>query len=211
MLLDLAIAAFLAICLTVFVVINLYNMVKSSASKQDLKYKAEVKRPSGPIFAFAALGTGVFFLESVLYLSLVLTGFYTDISDSFFQLRFLYDSWVQLIGMFATTFGYALFLWSVLARGRYATSWEMPETQKLVTWGPYRYVRHPSYLAYFILFAGLFLTVLNLITLIPLIAVPSYLHVATIEEALLTKRFGKAYLEYQHKTGKFFPKIEHNS
>lgn len=207
MLLDLAVAAFLAIFLAVFVAINLYNMMKSSASKQSVKYKAEVKRPGGPVFALAALGTGVFFLESVLYIGSVLTGFYTTIGDSFLQLQFSYDTWMQLAGMFATTFGYTLFLWSVLARGRYATSWEMPENQKLVTWGPYRYVRHPSYLAYFILFAGLFLTILNLITLIPLIAVPGYLRVATIEEELLTKRFGRAYLEYQHKTGKFFPKI----
>lgn len=113
---------------------------------------------------------------------------------------------MQLAGILATAFGYALFIWSVLARGRYATSWEMPEKQKLVTWGPYSHVRHPSYLAYFILFIGMFLTFLNLIAVIPFIAIPGYLHIATVEEELLTKRFGEAYLEYQCATGKFFPR-----
>lgn len=107
-----------------------------------------------------------------------------------------------------TAFGYFLFTWSVLARGRYATSWKIPEDQRLVTWGPYRYVRHPSYLAYFILFTGLLLTLLNLVALVPFIAVPGYLRIATVEEELLVKRFGDAYLEYQHKTGKFFPKMK---
>jgi protein-S-isoprenylcysteine O-methyltransferase Ste14 len=211
MLPNTAVAIFLTICLAVFVGINIYNMIKSNASKQRVKYEAEVERPGGPMFALAVLGTGIFFLESVLYIVLVLTGFYTAISNSFLQLQFPYDSCVQLVGILATAFGYVLFLWSVLARGRYATSWEMPENQKLVTWGPYRYVRHPSYLAYFILFAGLFLTLLNLIALMQPIAVLGYLRVATIEEELLTKRFGEAYLEYQRRTGKFFPKIRRDT
>ena len=107
-----------------------------------------------------------------------------------------------------TAFGYFLYIWSVLARGQYATSWAMPEDQKLVTWGPYRYVRHPSYLAYFILFIGLFLILLNLIALVPLIAVPGYVHIATVEEELLIRRFGEEYIAYRDATGKIFPKIK---
>lgn len=206
MLPDLVIAIFLTACLTIFASINLHNITKSSASKQGGKYKAEVERPSGPIFALAALGTGIFFLESVLYIILVFTGLNTIISNSLLQLQFPLDSWVQSAGILTTAFCYALFIWTVLARGKYATSWEMPENQKLVTWGPYSHVRHPSYLAYFILFIGLFLTLLNLIAVIPFIAIPSYLRIATVEEELLTKRFGEAYLEYQRATGKFFPR-----
>lgn len=206
MLPDLAIAVFLAFCLTIFFGINLYNLKKSSASKKGIKYKAEVERPSGLIFVLAALGTVNFFLEPALYIILVFTGLHAVISNSFLQLQFSFDLWVQLAGILVTAFGYALFVWSVLARGRYATSWEMPENQKLVTWGPYSCVRHPSYLAYFILFIGLFLTLLNLMAAIPFIAIPGYIRIATIEEELLTKRFGEAYLEYQRTTGKFFPK-----
>lgn len=186
--------------------INLHNITKSNASKERSKYRAEVERPGGLIFALAALGTGIFFLESVLYIIIVFTGFSTIINNSCLQLHFPLDSWVQSAGILTTTFGYALFIWSVLARGKYATSWEMPENQKLVTWGPYSHVRPPSYLAYFILFIGLFFTLLNLIAAIPFIAIPGYLCIANVEEELSMKRFGEAYLEYQCATGKFFPK-----
>jgi len=206
MLPDLPIAVFLASCLLTFWTANLYNLRRYSASKKGVKYRAEVERPNGLIFALSALGTVIFFLESLFYVLLVFGGLQTTLHDFFIQLRFPFDSWVQLTGMFTTAFGYFLFVWSVLARGRYATSWEMPEDQRLVTWGPYRYVRHPSYLAYLILFTGLFLTLLSPVALVPFIAVPGYLSIATVEEELLVKRFGETYLEYQHATGKFFPK-----
>jgi protein-S-isoprenylcysteine O-methyltransferase Ste14 len=112
--------------------------------------------------------------------------------------------------MLLTAFGYFLFVWSVLARGRYATSWDMSEDHKLVTWGPYRYVRHPSYAAYFILFAGLFLMLVNLIAVIPFIAIPGYVQITNIEEELLAKRFGDEYAHYQRITGKFFLKRSKN-
>jgi len=206
MLTDLTIAVFLEVCLTVFACVNLYNLRRFNASRKESRYSAEVKQPRKPIFILAALGTVIFFLESLLYIILVFTGLDENIGDFFFQLQFPFSSWVQLVGIFATAFGYALFLWSVLARGRYATSWEMPENQKLVTWDPYHYVRHPSYLAYFILFAGLFFTLLNLMAVIPFIAIPGYVHITTVEEELLTKRFGESYLKYQRATGKFFPR-----
>ena len=206
MLPDLPIAVFLAFCLISFWSANLYNLKRHGTSKKGVKYKAEVERPKGFIFALSALGTVIFFLESFFYVLLVFADLQATLSSLFLRLQFPFDVWVQLAGIFMTGFGYFLFTWSVLARGKYATSWEMPENQRLVTWGPYRYVRHPSYLAYFILFTGLFLIILNLVALVPFIAVPGYLRIATVEEELLVKRFGEAYIEYQCSTGKFFPK-----
>lgn len=206
MLPETLVAGFLAACLTIFYGVNVYNLKKFHKVKKGLKYQAEVKLPRGPLFVLAALGTFALFIESASYIILVFVGFHKVLIDSWLQLRFPFDSSVQAVGLFLTAFGYSLFIWSVLARGRYATSWEMPENHKLVTWGPYSYVRHPAYLAYFILFIGLPLTLLNLITIIPLIAVPGYIRIANIEEELLTKRFGNEYRQYQQTTGKFFPK-----
>jgi len=145
-------------------------------------------------------------LESTLYIFFVTAGLEMTIRNTSIQLMFTFDSWVQLTGIATTASGYALFLWSVLARGKYATSWEMPGDQKLVTWGPYRYVRHPSYLAYFIMFAGLFLLLLNLVALVPLVAIPGYVGVTTVEDEMLRRRFGEAAVEYQRVTGRFLPK-----
>ena len=206
MLPETLVAGSLAVCLIIFYGVNLYNLKKYRKMKEGLKYKAEVESPRGPPFVFAALGTFAFYIESALYIVLVFTGSHKFLTDSWLQLHFPFDSWVQAIGLSLTALGYFLFTWSVLARGRYATSWEMPENHKLVTWGPYRYVRHPSYLAYLILFISLPLTILNLVALIPLIAIPGYIQIASIEEELLIKRFGKEYQQYQQTTGKFLPK-----
>jgi protein-S-isoprenylcysteine O-methyltransferase Ste14 len=206
MLPDLAVTVFLAVCLAVFYSANLYNLLKFRRRKKGVKYKAEVKVPHEPALALATLGTFALFSESAAYSILVFLGKQEIWTDSWLQLHFLYDSWVQAVGISLTVFGYFLFIWSVLARGRCSTAWEMSENHRLVTWGPYRYVRHPSYLAYFILFTGLFLTLLNIVAIIPLLAIPGYVRITAIEEELLTRRFGDAYKQYQQETGKFWPK-----
>ncbi len=95
----------------------------------------------------------------------------------------------------------------MFARGQCATSWEMGENHKLVTWGPYRYIRHPAYLAYFLIFVGFFAMWPNLVTLVPMIAIRGYVKVAQQEEKLMEQRFTEKYVEYKRKTGQFFPRF----
>jgi protein-S-isoprenylcysteine O-methyltransferase Ste14 len=114
---------------------------------------------------------------------------------------------VQLVGMFLTALGYLVFVWSVIARGRYSVAWAMPEHQKLVTRGPYRYVRHPSYLGYFLMFIGLVLLRPTLPTLFSIVAIPGYYRLTFEEERLLETRFGEEYHKYQKTTGRFIPKL----
>jgi len=204
---ETVIAAFLLTCLACFVSFNLYNILIVHKRKGDEKAYAEVERPSSFAVNLAAVGTIVYFLEALLYLFLVFTGFlfvlYTF--PLYIQLPFVF--YTQILGLVFTFSGYFLFIWSVAARGIYSVSWEMPEKQKLVTWGPYRYVRHPSYLGYFLMFFGLFFLWSNLLTLFPITAVPGYYCVTIEEERLLTQRFGDEYLKYQKKTGRFIPRL----
>jgi protein-S-isoprenylcysteine O-methyltransferase Ste14 len=209
MLPELHVAWFACGCLGVFFVLNLFNLLRTMRSRKPTDVYAEVKRPHGFLFALAAFGTLFFFLVSMAYPFLVLTGRSQSIEYFPLQLRFQHDSWIQVIGITLETMGYFLFLWSVLERGRYATSWEMQEDHKLVTSGPYRYVRHPSYLAYFILFFGLFFLLLNPVALVPLVAIPGYVRITIYEEQLLVARFGSEYVEYQKRTGRFLPKMRH--
>jgi len=108
--------------------------------------------------------------------------------------------------MILTVIGYSLFSWSVIARERYAASWGMSEEHRLVTWGPYRYVRHSSYLAYFLMILGLLFVLLNLLAAPCLIAIPGYFQVADEEEKMLLERFGEQYQQYQARTGRFWPR-----
>jgi protein-S-isoprenylcysteine O-methyltransferase Ste14 len=212
MLPEIITAAFLGACLGIFYIVNLVNLLRNRMRRkaQAMPERTQRETPEPPrtlTLGLAAFGTIVFWLGSIFYVLLVLTGVLSYFDSFLLPLRFPFDSYVQTLGIILTAFGYFLFTWSVIARGRYATAWEMPGNHKLVTWGPYRYVRHPSYLAYFIMFPGLFLIWLTGIALIPIVAIPSYLQIVSEEEKMLTQRFSDEYITYQKTVGQFFPKL----
>jgi len=206
MLTETVAAILLSICVGCFFSVNLYNILKFK-TRSGVKVYAEVQRPSAFSVGLAAVGTGIYFLEVFLYLILVFTELILMLRGFPFYFQFPFMVYVQILGLVLTLLGFFLFIWSVISRGRYAASWEMSEDHKLVTWGPYRHMRHPSYLGYFLMFLGFFLLWTNLFTLIPLFAIPGYYRVTSDEERLLIKRFGDEYVEYQKKTGKFIPKL----
>jgi len=207
MLTETVIAVFLIVCLGGFSSVNLYNILKGQKLRRGEKIYAEIERPSSFIISLAALGTIVYFLEVLFYLFLVFTNLTFMLRDFPFLFQFSFMFYMQILGLVLTSVGYFLFVWSVIVRGKYAVSWAMPENHMLVIRGPYRYVRHPSYLGYFLIFFGLFFLWPNLFTLFPLVAIPGYFSVTFEEERLLVQRFGDEYMEYQRKTGRFIPRF----
>jgi len=200
------IASVLVCCITLHLGVNAWNLVKARRTRRTHKSSSKTTPPKSPIFALAAIGTMLFWLESFLYPILVFSGLSFVFYSFPLQLTFPYDSWVQVFGIILTVIGYVLFSWSLIARERYAVSWGMAEHHRLVTWGPYRYVRHPSYLAYFLMIVGLLFMLLNLLVAPCLLAVPGYFQVADEEEKMLIARFGEQYRRYQRKTGRFWPR-----
>lgn len=200
-------AGCLLACLGCFFSVNLHNIVKHHKHNNKEKPHAEVEHPSGILLTAAALGTIIYFVESLLHPLLVLTDHLSLLDAVSLHFQESFTLFTQGLGLTLTTIGYLLFMWSVIARGRYATSWEMRKSHRLVTWGPYHYVRHPSYFAYFLMFMGFFIIWPNPLTLIPLVAIPGYFKVTVQEEKLLEQRFGDEYEEYQKKTGRFIPKF----
>jgi len=208
MLVETIIAILLLICLACFASVNLHNiLIVHKRKNNSASSYAEIKRPSGFIVDIAALGTLVYFLEALIYVFLVFFGSFHVLYayPVYFQLPFAL--YTEILGLILTLSGYFLFMWSVIARSIYAVSWEMPGNQKLVTWGPYCYVRHPSYLGYFLMFFGIFFTWPSVFTLLPIAAIPGYYRVTFEEEKLLKQRFGDEYLRYQKRTGRFIPKL----
>jgi protein-S-isoprenylcysteine O-methyltransferase Ste14 len=84
----------------------------------------------------------------------------------------------------------------------------MLKNHKLVTWGPYKHSRHPSYLGYSLMFLGITALWSNILAVIPLAAIPGYVKVTSREEKLLELHFGNEYLEYKKKTGRFIPRLK---
>ncbi len=83
----------------------------------------------------------------------------------------------------------------------------MPPDHMLVVTGPYRYVRHPSYAGYMLMFAGLFLATLDLAAAVPLAGVFGYYLLSREEEKMLRLRYGGEYARYMERTGRFVPRL----
>lgn len=78
----------------------------------------------------------------------------------------------------------------------------------VITDGVFKLVRHPLYLSTFWIFVALSIFSLSLFSFAVLLAMFIFLnYIASFEEKVMEKRFGKKYLEYKSKTGKWFPKL----
>ena len=120
--------------------------------------------------------------------------------------------WLRWMGVgigVLCTFG-IYWLFSNIGSGITSTS-ATREQHKLVTSGPYRWVRHPLYtfgstmfIAFGIIADTWFIAALGILTFtLMAIRTPK-------EEALLIEKFGDEYREYMKQTGKYLPKLGGN-
>ena len=104
--------------------------------------------------------------------------------------------WVGLGFMWS---GIGLRLWSFRTLGRYFTfAIETSRDQPLITAGPYRVIRHPSYAALVVALVGVGLEIGNWLSLIGLTAatICGVVYRISAEERALTKALGGAYRDY---------------
>ena len=110
-----------------------------------------------------------------------------------------------VLGILCTAGIYWLF--SSIGSGITPTSATRKE-HKLVTSGPYRWVRHPLYTVGTSLFIALGLIADNwFIILLGMLAFVAMASRAPKEEANLIEKFGDEYREYMKRTGRYFPKL----
>lgn len=122
--------------------------------------------------------------------------------------RFSLPDWVRWIAALVTLGTIPLFIWVLVSIGTNITPTQATrQSHKLVTHGPYRWVRHPLYSTGFVLVIAITLmTALWWVGLglIPMIAI---LLRTPKEEANLIATFGDEYREYMKRTGRFFPRF----
>jgi protein-S-isoprenylcysteine O-methyltransferase len=115
--------------------------------------------------------------------------------------------WIGL-GMFASAL--ALRWYSIAYLGRsFTVNVTVRSNQKVMDSGPYRWIRHPSYLGSLGAFVGLGLCFANYATLV-LLSVPTtlvFLHRMRVEEAALVKGLGHPYAEYMKRTKRLLPLV----
>ena len=129
-----------------------------------------------------------------------------------------WDTWSQshriadLLGWIAVpVLGAALWLFwrSHYTIGRYwSIQVQLKQAHRLVTSGPYNYIRHPLYTALFLGYLGTLLALQSwaLTGWFPVL-VASYLLFAREEERVLERGFGEAYRAYRRQTGMFLPRV----
>ncbi len=114
---------------------------------------------------------------------------------------------VRWLGLVLYTAGGLLRVWPMFVLGRrFSGLVAIQQGHRLVTGGPYRVIRHPSYLGLLVNHVGwslVFRSVVGLLVLLPL----TWLLVARIrsEEALLASEFGADYDAYRRRTWRLVP------
>ncbi len=106
-----------------------------------------------------------------------------------------------------------LLIWTFCSLGRNLTDTVVTRRNAtLVTHGPYRWVRHPFYLAFAmamiantLITANMFLGITGTAAFLAIVARTS------IEESKLIDRFGDDYVSYMRCTGRFLPRIRRGS
>lgn len=101
-----------------------------------------------------------------------------------------------------------------VAAGRALGPWwslraQIKEGQTLVTTGPYRWARHPSYLAMLLVCVGIPIAFGSIWAAV-VMAVgiwPALIHRVAVEERLLTAHFGDEYRAYAQRTARLIPRV----
>ena len=122
-----------------------------------------------------------------------------------------YETAIQIAGFIIFYIGTVTYNLSIIVAGKYlrlSTSGILKE-HKLIKEGPYAIIRHPLYVSYIFILAGISLILLTCWLLIPtLFMIIGIYPTAKAEEETLIEQFGEEYLEYKENVGIFFPKIK---
>lgn len=114
----------------------------------------------------------------------------------------------RVIGVVIAWGGMLLRLWAVLTLGRFfTTKVQVRPEQRVITTGPYRFVRHPSYLGLLILFFGLGLGLGDLASAVVMVVLPAVgiIKRIMVEEAALCAALGDSYIDYSKGRARLIP------
>jgi len=104
--------------------------------------------------------------------------------------------------------GLGLRVWAAVTLGGYYTrTLTTTKDHRVVTTGPYSWVRHPAYLGVVMLWLGfgVLSSSLAVALVFPVMFAAVYLYRISVEERMLVEVFGDTYVQYQRRTYKLIP------
>ena len=119
-------------------------------------------------------------------------------------------AWLWIPGLVLAWAGIGLRVWAIRTLGRdFRRVVTVDPDQPVVTTGPYRYVRHPSYTGVLLAYAGLGLAQANIASILAAVALPSvgYVRRIHVEEQALIDGLGPRYEAYAAGRARLVPHI----
>lgn len=126
---------------------------------------------------------------------------------SWFTLPF--PTWLRWVGVLCAVVAFVLRVWFRKILGKeWSPYLHLREDHRLLTQGPYRWIRHPIYVANVAFRTALILESANLIIALPNAALMALMYARVgKEEAMMIERFGDEYRAYMAHTGRFLPRL----
>jgi protein-S-isoprenylcysteine O-methyltransferase Ste14 len=174
--------------------IGLYHRIRSQSSREPLDRRKEglfILFTLRPIAAIGAIG-GIAYLIDPAWMA-------------WSQLPL--PLWLRWTGIPIGFAAAALLIWTMTSIGLNLTDTVVTrKVHALVAHGPYRWIRHPLYVAALMTVVGFSLASANWFVLVMGVLAFSLLVVRVkTEEALLVARFGEEYRAYMARTNRFWP------
>ena len=118
--------------------------------------------------------------------------------------------WLRWVGAGVGIVAVPLIAWMFMSLGKNVTDTvAIRREHRLVTHGPYRWVRHPMYSFSFLALVGFALLSANwFIGLTGILALVVLAVRTPIEETKLIEEFGDEYRAYMRRTGRFLPRLK---
>ncbi|NHJ22612.1 MAG: isoprenylcysteine carboxylmethyltransferase family protein [Candidatus Lokiarchaeota archaeon] len=161
-----------------------------------------------PIFQYVPCTAIWFGIMSVPLLAYILLYFQFP-QILWYDIQFL----IRTEGFYVVLFGLILYVYSLV--------YQLSHRGRLLTKGPYRFTRHPQYLAFMIMTLGMTIVAFqtspifrvsvsyehrySILTLIWIVEVVAYLILGKIEEIALKAKYGDGFLEYKNKVSFIIP------
>jgi protein-S-isoprenylcysteine O-methyltransferase Ste14 len=118
--------------------------------------------------------------------------------------------WFRAVGLVTVCLGFALRVWAITTLGAaFRTTVEVDHSQSVVTDGPFRWVRHPSYTGMLVITWGFGIAFANWLSLALCVVLPplALIRRIKVEESELVRVAGEPYCAYSARTKRLLPGI----